>query len=197
MSAIETISYANGITCKFYHDEDCESPVIDDEAVKVVILHRRYGNPASDVGGTPDEVLGWIKANRKEWYVTNLFMYEHSGVVLRAGEANPFGDPWDSGQVGIVAIKKSEFGKGKGERNSTRLQYCKDIAEEYGMWMNGDTYEYVIEDEDGNVLDSCSGFIGFDLVQDEAKASAEYYVRQAGERQVALTYAENNCGAGI
>lgn len=194
----EVEKYSVGaVTVKIIHDSDCEEPSSDDEAVKIVICHRRFTNPSPDVGGDADEVMEWVKANRKEWYVTNLFMYEHGNVALRAGERNPFGCQWDSGQVGIIAIKKSEFGRGKGERNAKRLEWCKNIAEEYGQWMNGECYGYVIEDEDGEQLDSCWGYIGLDYAKEEANSAAKHHAEEVAEIADALTDAENNYGAGI
>lgn len=181
---VETINLENGVSIEIEYDQDCYRPYDGDDGIKIVILHRNYNNPNKDVGTTADEVLEWCKQNAREWFITNLFMYEHSGVALRAGERNPFGDPWDSGQVGIIALKKSEWGKGKGERNAKRLEYAKNAAEHYGQWMNGETYGYVIKNADGDDLDSCWGFIGMDDVEQEARASAEHYVIEEGERKI-------------
>ena len=180
--AIETFKLENGVYIEIEHDQDCDSPYDGDDGIKIVILHRNYTNPNKDVGTTADEVLEWCKDNAREWFITNLFMYEHGNVALRAGERNPFGDPWDSGQVGIVALKKSEWGKGKGERNAKRLEYAKNAAEHYGQWMNGECYGFIIKNADDEELDSCWGFIGMDDVEQEARASAEHYVKEEGER---------------
>jgi len=204
MSAIETFEFEHGIVGKLEYDEDCESPYDSDNAVKIVLLHRRYNNPSPEVGSTPDEVAEWVKENSRDWFVTNLFMYEHSGVALRAGERNPFSCPWDSGQVGIVAIEKAIWGRGKGERNAKRLEWCKNVAETYGMWMNGECYGYVIEDEDGRTLESCFGYVGTEDCISELKSSGEHYVKARAEEiaeeeanERALADAENNHGAGI
>lgn len=184
MHVIDTLNFENGVYAEIIHDPDCDSPYDDDDAIKIVILHRNYSDPAKgECGRDADEVLAWCKANEREWFITNLYMYEHGDVALRAGERNPFSCPWDSGQVGIVALKKSQWGRGKGERNAKRLQYAKDAAEEYGRWINGETYGYVVKNEDGDDLDSCWGFIGFDYVKEEAEDSAKYYVKDEAERQ--------------
>lgn len=184
MRPIETINYANGVYAEIFHDEDCERPYQDDDGLKIVILHRHYTNPSKDVGSTGDAVMQWAKDNAREWFVANLFMYEHGNVALRAGERNPFGDPWDSGQVGIVALKKSEWGKGKGEKNAKRMEYAKNVAEEYGRWMNGECYGYQLKNADDDDLDSCWGFIGMEYAMEEAKDAAEYYVKEEGARIV-------------
>lgn len=191
MDAIETKHFDHGVTLEIHHYPDAEQPYECDEGVRIVILHRRYDDPAQGECGTdPDEVAAWVKANSREWFVSNLFMYEHSGVALRAGESNPFGCPWDSGQVGIVALKKDEWGRGKGERNAKRMEYAKNVAEHYGQWMNGETYGYVVNDEDGEQLDSCCGFVGWDDVWSEGTASAKGFVESEAERQAQVADAE-------
>lgn len=182
--AIETIQFDHGVYAEIHHDHDCDAPYCDDDAVEIVILHRRYNDPAEgECGRDGDEVRQWMKDNAREWFYMNLYMYEHGNVALRAGEANPFHCPWDSGQVGIVALKKSEWGRGKGEKNTKRAEYAKSVAETHGRWMNGETYGYILFNEDGEELDSCWGFIGFDHVEEEAKDSAAYYVTEEAERK--------------
>lgn len=183
-NALETINFDNGVYAEIHHDYDTEQPWSEDDGIKIVILHRRYSDPAEgECGKDAEEVRQWCKDNAREWFIMNLFMYEHSAVALRAGYANPFSCPWDSGQVGIIALKKSEWGKGKGERNAKRAKYAKDAAEYYGRWMNGETYGYILFNEDGEELDSCWGYIGYDEVEEAAKESADYYVKEEGERK--------------
>jgi hypothetical protein len=181
------VKCTRGFTAKIYHDYDCDQPWSGDDGVRIVVLARNSIDPSKGAcGRDPVEVMAWAKANAREWYVTNLFKYEHSGVAYRAGEFNPFGCPWDSGQVGIVALKKSEWGRGKGERNAKRLAYAKNVAEEYGRWANGETYGYTLHDPDGNEVDSCWGFIGRENVEAEAKdvaiAAADNADRQRVKR---------------
>lgn len=182
MSVIETINFDHGVYAEIIHDEDCQDPRGDD-GVKIVILHRRFINPSPDVGKDSDEVLAWMKENKREWFFANLYMYEHGSVALRAGMSNPFHDPWDSGQVGIIALKKSEWGRGKGERNAKRLEWTKNVAQEYGQWMNGECYGYILRNEDGEDLDSCWGFVGYEFVEEAAREAAEYHVKEEGERK--------------
>jgi hypothetical protein len=186
----ETLSFktAPGFTAQIMHDDDCERPYGDDEGVKLVVLHRNYLDPAKGaLGRTADEVAAWMKENAREWYFANLYMYEHSGVAYRAGMSNPFSCPWDSGQVGIVALKKSDWGRGKGERNAKRLEYARTVAEEYGRWANGECYGYILHDPDGNERDSCWGHIGYEWVTEEAAKHAyeQHQIQEAREREEA------------
>lgn len=175
---LETLEFDQGIRVGIEHDPYAEAPYSGDDGVRIVLLHRRYLNPNPECGTDRDEVEQWIRQNRKDWFVTNLYMYEHSGIALAAGGRNPFHCPWDSGQVGIVALKKSGWGRGRGERNDNRMEFAQAVAEEYGRYMNGECYGYVIEDERGEQLDSCFGFIGLDHVIDEAGNAARHHVAQ-------------------
>ena len=42
-----------------------------------------------------------------EWL--NLYLYDHSGITMSCGTANPFSCPWDSGQVGWIIAEKEEI----------------------------------------------------------------------------------------
>jgi hypothetical protein len=88
-----------------------------------------------------------------------VFMYEHSGVALNTGG---FGCPWDSGQVGYIYLEncdiRTEF---NGDREAAERALEMEVAF-YGEYVNGDCYGYVVEDDNGEVVDSCCGFIGAD-----------------------------------
>src|SRR5690606_7954537 len=110
---IEKIDLANDHYAEIWHDDYVEQPYEDDDGVKIVILHRRHGDPSSgSCGSTPEDVLAWEQENSKEWYSIPLWMYDHSGIALSVGQTNPFSDDWDSGRVGILALKRSEWGMG-------------------------------------------------------------------------------------
>lgn len=176
----KTIEFENGLVAEIVHDQDCEMPYADDEGVRIVVLHRRYKDPSEGkCGSNPAEVERWIKENARDWYVVPLWMYDHSGTAYGVGEQNPFTCPWDSGRVGIVALRKDEWGKGRGELNSRRLEYAKSVAEAYTSWANGDCWGYVLKDAEGIEVDSCFGFIGMDTVEEAAREAAEFYMAPA------------------
>lgn len=171
--SVESFELEDGGKIKIVHDGSCEQPYTDDEAVKIVILGRRYRDPAEgECGKDADAVLSWVKKNKKEWFSIPLWLYDHSGTTYKVGEANPFDCPWDSGQVGILALKRSEWGNGN-ETSAKLTSYAQDIASEYTAWANGETYGYVVYDADGEQTDSCFGFVGIETVKDEIKSYLE------------------------
>ena len=50
------------------------------------------------------------------------------------------------------------------------------LIERYETWANGDVWGYVIEDKDGNELDSCWGFYGSERCREEAERVADSLV---------------------
>jgi hypothetical protein len=186
METIETVTLKHGLVARIEYDFDCPSPFEDDDGLLIVILHRHYADPSNgECGTTPDEVAEWRKANAREWYTVPLYLYEHGRCAYRVGQANPFSCPWDSGQVGIIALRKSEWGRGRGERNAKRFEYAQSVADEYTSWANGDCYGYIIEDADGEELDSCWGYVGMDSVEQAIAEAAPACEDEAAEKEAA------------
>ena len=173
MSPVEILAFDNGLTARIYHDDWAEQPFAHDDAVRIVVLHRRYLDPADgECGRDPEEVAAWERDNAADWFTIPLFLYDHSGTMYRVGQSNPFHCPWDSGRVGIVALRRADWGNGD-EPDERLAEYAQSVAEEYSSWANGECYGYVLSDAAGRELDSCWGFIGIDHVRREAAAAAE------------------------
>ena len=169
MNSLETISLDDGKEITIHYDQDCKSPNHDDSGVKIVILHRRYSDPANGSCGKDSESVDeWCAENSAEWFIQPLFMYDHSGVAL---SSSPFSCPWDSGQVGIIALKRSEWAPEATEEQLSN--WAASVASEYGQWMNGECYGYILRDSEGNEIDSCWGFIGFEYAKECALQSAQ------------------------
>jgi hypothetical protein len=173
MSPVETMPLPRGLSARIYRDGDCAMPFDGDEAVRIVVLHRRYVDPAKGAcGRTADEVLTWAEDNAADWYVVPLWLYDHSGTVYAAAWSYPFHCPWDSGRAGIIALKRCEWGAGCDPDEA--LKACaQQIAEDYTAWANGQCFGYVITDSAGSKLDSCWGFVGFGTAVVQATAAAE------------------------
>jgi hypothetical protein len=180
------VEKVNGLTIRIKHDYDnsAESPVAEDEAVIFAVLHRRYLNPAKKRTegdfNSVDGIEAFIKRNkgpRAKWVVFPLYMYDHGRTVYRCAEtvSNPFigrlpqgHAEFDSGRVGIIALKRSEWGKSK-----SMYEYAQQVCQTYTQWANGDVYGYVIEDADGEEVNSCWGFIGMESALDDARTFAK------------------------
>lgn len=89
-----------------------------------------------------------------------LYLYDHSGLTI---STSPFGDPWDSGQVGYIfagakAIR-GEYGTADQTAVAKAEQVLQAEVEEYDSYLRGDCW-YVRLFEDGEEIDACGGFIG-------------------------------------
>lgn len=174
----------NGLTVAIYHDEDCESPRENDNLGTIATWHRRYN--LGDVQPTidPREYQAGLP---KGSIVLPVYMYEHGGIALSTGRTGQFGDPWDSGQLGIIHIApdkvRSEF-QCKRITAKVRDQVIDGLmaeVEEYSRYVSGECYGYVISSPDDDCIDSCWGFIGYEYVQQEARSAAEYEAKSREE----------------
>lgn len=111
--------------------------------------------------------------------VLPLYLYDHSGITMRC---SPFSCPWDSGQVGVIymALSKgeSELTHEKGNEKSLRdaIVSCLEAeVEEYDQYLTGDVWGYVVENADGEHLDSCWGYFGSDYAKQEAREIGLYW----------------------
>jgi len=74
------------------------------------------------------------------------------GDIYQGQEKDCWGNPRDP--VGFVMVKKSA-----GWHNELQ-KVAESLVEEWQSYCNGEVYGYVVEDENGERLDSCWGFIG-------------------------------------
>lgn len=115
----------------------------------------------------PADAVAFAKKNR--WDIFDLQKYEHSGVAYSISKGYPFNDRWDAGQVGYILIKRSAF-RGEKRRQEVAESWCKAIT----TWCNGWYYGFVVEDSDGEHIDSCWGFDDFEYCKKEATGIAEH-----------------------
>lgn len=104
-------------------------------------------------------------------FIRPISMYEHSGCTVYYGSPC---DRWDSGYIGYGYMTKKEVIKGWGESYAeTWKEQAKSIMdgsmEVYDSYVRGDVYGFVIEDEDGDEVDSCWGFYGDEAVKEQTK----------------------------
>jgi len=109
-------------------------------------------------------------------------------------EASPF-DPggWDSGQVGWTYATKEmivkEYGKNK---RKLAEKVLRGEVETFDQYLKGDVYGYIIQNSDGETVDSCWGFYGYEYCIEEGKSmlkhEVEYYNKEEkmAERYMAL-----------
>jgi hypothetical protein len=165
-----------GYTIKIYQDEDAQSPREDYRLGTIVTFGRKRHLSDSDAPkfATPKEFLRFARQT-KALYLP-IYMYEHSMVALdtksfvgRAQHAE-----WDSGQIGYIYITAADLRNEflykhiTAKRRASAYEAMAGEVETYGSYLNGDVFEYVIESEDGNTVDSCCGCYGLEYTLSEA-----------------------------
>jgi len=107
-----------------------------------------------------------------------VYAYVHSGVCLSTG---PFGDIFDSGRSGFVYADKkylaSELGHKKWNQYTKRkaTAAAESLVKTVSLVLEGEVYAYQIVNDDGDVVDSCCGFIGEEHALAEGRAALACY----------------------
>jgi len=109
-----------------------------------------------------------------------LYLYDHSGITMNTGG---YPCPWDSGQVGYIYLSIADAKKEYDWKNMTQARrekiakYLSDEVEVYDQYLTGDVWGYQVTDDDGNEVDSCWGFFGYDYCEEEAKSAMTCWSR--------------------
>lgn len=180
MDAYETEQY-KGYTIKIVRDDDPMSPRDWDNLGTMICSHRRYN--LGDEQFEADRFEGWadVRASLVEAgarIILPLRLYDHSGITMSVGSgAHPM-DPggWDSGQVGFIYVTAAKLREEYSVKRISKkvLTEAEEVlrgeVKVYDEYLTNDCYGYVIEDPDGEDVESCWGFYGeTDYCMTEAK----------------------------
>jgi len=188
-----------GFIISVKQDEIAESPREWDNLGTMYCCHRNYnlGDKQFKSGVALLEELSGLdsdyrKGSMEQWkeraetYISKkyiwlpLYLYDHSGITMAT---TPFHCPWDSGQVGIIAVSRDKVRKEYGLKRITSkweekvLEFLNGEVKTYDQFLTGDIYYYDIEGEDFS--ESCGGYYGEDECLKEAKSIVDYHVNKA------------------
>lgn len=186
----ETKEGVKTYTLKVMNDEICESPRTFCENLGVMVcFHGRYSlGDKHDINS--DDYDGW---DDMEKYITGkldtsvilpLYLYDHSGITI---STSPFSCRWDSGQIGFIYVTKENVRKEYNVKRITKsirekvIEVLEGEVKDYDQYLTGDVYRYEIEDEDGDVVDSCGGYYDKDECQSDGENLLEYYQKESIE----------------
>lgn len=155
METIESIEH-NGLTINIHPDHDPMSPRDDDNLGEILYCSSRYVLGDREVDS--DEMRDI--AESKDNIVLPVFAHIHSGVMLNTGG---FGDPWDSGQSGIIWCSKDKAKEVwpdlEGDKLIEMASNCmKAEVKIFSSYLSGSVYGFVIEHPLSGVVESCGGF---------------------------------------
>ena len=167
-------------TIKIFQDMDAQNPRGDSEPLGTIYhTHRNY-----DLGErlTCEDIQAIVEND--SFISLPVYIYDHGNIMLSCGG---FSCPWDSGQVGIIAVEKAKLLKEWNRKKWSKkleLQVIKCLQSEietFSDYLSGDVYGFVIEKathcdsckhDDAEQIDSCWGFIGdYKYCLAEAKAN--------------------------
>ncbi len=163
-------------------DENAESPRDWDNAGTMVCWHRRYNLGDKHDFRSPADFDQWWKENGNGGILLPLRLFDHSGLSMSIGYGAHEFDPggWDSGQVGWIYATRDtilkEWGKKRVTPQARKLaESCLRIeVKVFDQFLTGDVWGFIVEDDNGNHLDSCWGFFGNEDAEEQAKAALAY-----------------------
>jgi len=162
-------------------DTDSESPREWDNLGRMICFHKRYS--LGDEHNASIEELKEIVA-RPGVFSLPIFMYEHSGIGISTDNSRyPFNCPWDAGQIGYIYVTREKVrGEYSVKRISKKLarkvmEVLQSEVDIYNQYLSGDVYGFSIT-RDGEVVDGCWGFYGFDYCLEEAKKSIDFMTKE-------------------
>lgn len=168
---------AKAYTMRIERDDDPQSPDDwDNEDLFLVAFHRSF--EVTRKGFTSAEDVGeW----RDEYAILPLYAYIHGGVSL---SVSGFSCPWDSGQVGYVLVRKGAgFSMEDGTAADTpevQEYVAKLLVEEWNQYLGGDVWGYIIEDSEGDDIDSCWGIYGEENAYSEGEEALKHLNEKRG-----------------
>ena len=162
----------NNYTLNLIHDQYPSNPREEfDQLGTMACFHSRY--KLGDKHNLSLEEAQEIEQSA-DYIALPLYLYDHSGITI---STKPFSCRFDSGKVGIIFVstkKLADEGLATTPFESI-LNYLRLEVQEYDDYLTGNCWGYSITDNQGNTVDSCSGFYGKSHCYNEGLLSLEYY----------------------
>ena len=161
----------------------CENPRELLPVGSMVCFHNRYGSLGDAHDYRVEDHQSWeelrkhILKDNPNAVILPLFLFDHSGKnISTTDEQFRLVDPqgWDWGQVGFVFVSletaREEYGFGR--ITKARREWLADMlraeVEEYSCYLRGEVYSYIIENSNGEEVESKSGILGYVNALNEA-----------------------------
>jgi hypothetical protein len=161
---------------RIVQDEDAPNPRTEFDCFgKIVHWHRRY-----DFGERINHVQDWIDGLPDGTLRLPIALLDHSGLRMWVGSENHQCDPggWDSGQVGFIYATpdmiRKEYGEFNAETVAQATKVLRQEVETFDQYLSGDVWGFIVEDDNGNHLDSCWGFFGHDYAKQQGEEALRY-----------------------
>lgn len=171
------------------HDTDPMNPREWDNLGRMICFHKRYNlGDETDLKHYDfenwDDLENHLREEEEAEVVLPLYLYDHSGITM---STSPFSCGWDSGQVGFIFATKEDI-QFEYHVESISEELRKEVEEVlksrvkvYDQFLAGDIWGFIIEDDNGEELESCWGLYGRDLAEKEAQDLLTHLQEREGE----------------
>ena len=174
MESLEVIQNGDYVI-KIVQDNNPENPREYDNLGTMACFHSRYVLGDKTDFRNASELCEFIDKGKA--VCLPLYLLDHSGIRISCN-AERFravdSQGWDWGQVGIIYVTYDKLRKEYNRRNITKSfikrieKYLINEVDIYEKYISGECYGYIVEDKNGNYLDSCFGFFDFDECIEQA-----------------------------
>jgi len=103
----------------------------------------------------------WNNSEEKVIAIYPISKYEHGNISYSLGTSNGF-DYSNNGFYIITAETQKELGVKKKDFE----QVIKEELEDYNKWINGEMYNFILYDKDGEVVHTCGGFYDIEDIRE-------------------------------
>ena len=159
---------SNGNILKIEQDTHGESPRSWDNLEKILFFgrHSHLGDNHGIDSANYESFEELEEAIKKEYdiaCITKIYGYSHSGLTIAT---KPFSCDWDSGVLGFAIITKGDLRENYSRKRLSKQYIDKGYEHIEGaisvldQFIRGDVYGFMLEDKEGEHIDSCSGFYG-------------------------------------
>lgn len=130
--------------------EGAMDPRVESETSgRMLCLHRHYRIGDEHSYRSAEEI------GREEAFVTlPVYAYIHGGITI---STEPFSCPWDSGQIGVILMKR-EVAEREGWDEEQARAVLRAEVEEYDRYLRGENWMFQLLDDEGAVVMSVTGF---------------------------------------
>ncbi len=162
---------------------------------EMICFHGRYNLGDKDHDYRDSDYSGWeemeeaIQKEEDAAVILPIFMYDHGGITV---STSPFSCNFDSGRVGLIFVSKEKVRKEYGWKRITNnrikkiTEYLEGEVKTYDQYLTGDVWGFIIEDDEGEHLESCWGFYGREYCEKEAQDVLEHLQNEEKENAAEL-----------
>jgi hypothetical protein len=166
---------AHGHTVQILVDPDPENPREWDNLGRILYYKGSGRYMLGDETATIEEMQE-IMADKDKFIALPVYTLIHSGIAMKTTD---FGDPWDSGQSGIIytwvkkALKAFDRKKMTPKLREKVKKALRQEVKTFGEYLNGEVYAYQVVNDDGDIVDALWGIMPYEYAKTAGREAAK------------------------